>query len=281
MAYHVVLHAVEARAGISALDRFWIALRHATSSQLPYRRYHEAGLRRAREGASTGVIERAVAEWLATDLNPVVQAGRIAGSATGVMAGYNAYNAHARLSVRTSAALDASGVPVAHRQLVDTRVDPEPCRVASVSLLHAILAEVRSRGPAGSAPLSIREVARRLGVESSASAQAAEVFEARGAIAVSELTRELGCGQRTLERHLKAEGGTAEGIRVAARLVTATSLLRSSLNLTQVAFEAGFSDAAHMTRSFKSACDMPPTRLREVIAAGASQAAKGSRSAAA
>lgn len=283
LAYHVVLHAIEARAGISPLARFWLALRHAANAHLPYERYHRAGLERARERASTGWIERSVADWMSTDLNPAVQATRLAASVADIVAGYNAYNASADLRVRTQAVAEGDEAKVCGRQVLGGHVDPEPCKLATYAAIHRIVAEARSRAAAGGAAdaLTISRVASLLGVEGSASAQAAAVFEARGSVPIPELARELGCGQRTLERRLKEEGGSAEAIRISARMVAATRMLPSQMTLTEIAFEAGFSDAAHMARSFKAACGLPPARLRESLRLGGRSArpssARGAR----
>jgi transcriptional regulator GlxA family with amidase domain len=115
--------------------------------------------------------------------------------------------------------------------------------------------------------LALAAVAARLGVERSASAQAAEVFELQGAIDIPSLARALGCSLRTLQRRLKEEGGSAEQLRACGRIVRATRLLRTNLTLTQVAMEAGFADAAHMSRAFKVACGNTPTTLRSVCGA--------------
>ena len=93
LAYHAVVHAMEGRAGISPLTRFSLAARHAIDGHLPYARYQLAGIARCREGVSPRSIERAVIDWLETDLNPAVQTVRCLSSSSNAVWGYNAYNA--------------------------------------------------------------------------------------------------------------------------------------------------------------------------------------------
>lgn len=268
MSYHVVVHAMEARAGIAPLARFWMALRHAQDGHLPYQRYHQAGLRRAARGCTVSQVEASVRDWIGTDLNPAVQAIRLATSYEAVVQGFNAYNQASSKAVNTQVEWKkgAAGFNyVARRKLLQTEVDPEPCRMGTLAMVQWLFADVGRRQAAEG--LSVGEVAQRLAVQSTASAQAAEVFERRGNITIPELARELGCGQRTLERRLKQEGGSAEVLRASTRLVAATRALTSSMSLTEIAFETGFSDSAHMSRAFKAACGMSPSVLRRTVSA--------------
>jgi AraC-like DNA-binding protein len=120
-------------------------------------------------------------------------------------------------------------------------------------------------GP-GAASVRSSEVARYLAVEHAAGAHAAAVFEHEGAIPIPQLARHLGCSQRTLERRLREEGLTAELLRSAVRLLRATERLRHGGSLTEVAVDEGFSDLAHMSRSFQASCGMSPTLLRRIFA---------------
>jgi AraC-like DNA-binding protein len=47
-------------------------------------------------------------------------------------------------------------------------------------------------------------------------------------------------------------------------MVAATDRLWSAASLTEIAFEMGFSDLAHMTRAFRSSCGMAPSQLRRL-----------------
>jgi len=127
-----------------------------------------------------------------------------------------------------------------------------------------------SRNLSARHPLGMRRlgaVAAMLGLEGSAAAQLASLFEAQGFLPIGEAAKALGCQLRTLERHLKREGATAEGIRMAVRILRAHQRFMGPESLTTIAHEEGFSDLAHMTRSFRASCGMTPTLLRQVLAA--------------
>ena len=271
MAYHVGVHALEARAGISPLGRFWLAVGHSLDAHLPYARLHAAGIRRARDKASSSDIERSVADWLRTDLCPAVQSGRLAISVEGWIRAYNAYNQSGPRVVRTQAELvsDSGTVPtyVVRRELLDTKVDPEPCKVSTFAILEVLFnsAAARSRTGTAGTMLTVSGVARSVGAQHSAAAEVAEVFENRGAVSIPELAKQLGSGQRTLERKLRSEGGSAETIRLSVRMTRATELLASALTLTEIAHVTGFSDSAHMARAFKRACGIAPSVLKQSI----------------
>lgn len=51
---------------------------------------------------------------------------------------------------------------------------------------------------------------------------------------------------------MKKEGTTAEGIRMATRILRAHQRFTGTESLTTIAHDEGFSDLAHMTRSFKA-----------------------------
>ena len=272
MSYYVVVHAIEARAGINSIERLWMAVRHSLDGHLPYTRCHQAGLQRDRAESSVSIIERSVAEWLATDINPLVQGARLGSSLATVIVGYNAYNARACMAVKTHVKAENGGAEtryIARRALIGTDLDPESCKVGALTVFETLTRDTERRLRAGvvDGSLTISMVAQRLGVEWTASAEAAAVFERLGHISIPELARELGCGQRTLERQIKEEGGNAESIRSSARMVTATRMLSTNVSLTEVALSAGFSDSAHMSRSVKVASGLTPSALRKIIMA--------------
>jgi AraC-like DNA-binding protein len=270
VAYHVVVNALEGRAGWTPMSRFASAVRHAVAGHVPYRRYWEAGRARKREGAGEGEIERAVGEWLASDLNPAIHFMRGMRKSSSALSFYNAYNESAHLGVKTSAAPSPHGADstriVVSREKRGEFEDLEPCRLGTIAVLTVQIASARAAEAAGRAPKpeSLSGVAELLGVAGSAAAEAALVFEAEGHLSIVELAARLGCHQRTLERRLRKEGITAEGLRLAWRMVAATDRLRSAASLTEIAFEMGFSDLAHMTRAFRSSCGMAPSQLRRL-----------------
>lgn len=265
-AYHVTAHALEARSGVKPIDRFVLAASHALVGHVPFSRCVAAAEARRREGASSGAIERSVAEWIAADINPVVQAAKSLRSARAVVAAYNAYNRSAQLAIRTEVAL-GEAERGATRALVGAQEDPEASRVAALAILDRLAAEAVANGEIDAAPplRKLSDVARHLGVEGSAAAEASMVLEASAPSSVQELARALGCSPRTLERRLRQEGASPELLKRAARILRATEMLRGSLSLTDIAHEVGFSDLSHMSRGFQASCGMSPSLLRAIL----------------
>nr|WP_315392227.1 helix-turn-helix transcriptional regulator [uncultured Duganella sp.] len=279
LAYHVVVHALEGRAGWTPMSRFAATVAHIIDGHLPYHRYNAAGHARAAEGMTEGQIERSVREFLLTDLAPGV--GTISRLMTPavVIAGFNAYNASAGIAVRTNVSMPSEGerAPVvAQRRMLVQAADPGPCRVGTLAMFDGLLSFVGRNAKLAAPPRAdLGTVAELLGVRGSAAAEAAWIFEREGSMPVAELARKLGCHQRSLERKLKAEGLTAEALRQAARMLRAADRLSSDDSLTTIAVEAGFSDLSHMTRSFKTSSGMQPSALRKLLwaDAGAREAA--------
>lgn len=270
LAYHSVVHALEAAHGWTPQSRFAATVVHAINGHLPYARYNEAGRARIKSRSGSGVIERLVQDWLATDLNPVIQIFRSQTQTGKALRLYNAYNASANLAVRTTAtSLERSGgpAPIVHRrELFASHEDPEPCRLGSLFVLNTVMDIVGRNEREQLAPkiLGLPDIAIHLGVTRSASADVATVFDIEGYIPVGEAARRVGCHQRTMERRLREEGVTAEAIRTATRMIRATRRLRSRDSLTAIALEEGFSDQAQMTRAFRLSGGMAPSMLRMI-----------------
>ncbi|OYQ42394.1 hypothetical protein CHU94_02875 [Rhodoferax sp. TH121] len=272
LAYHVVVHALEARAGWTPVRRFAAAVSHCLDGHLPYSRYLMAGAEAKRRRTGESAVQRWVEDWLATDLNPVVQTmGQLTLPANTAWA-LNAYTRSAQVGVRTTIALPPAAHQQlqVHRELLASDTDPALCRAGVVSTMETLLAQTRKNAmgmaPAGLRPLS--SLARVLGVERLAAAQLAGVFEAQGPIPIPLAARQLGCHHRTLERRLREEGLTAEAVRQTVRLLSATHGVRGTRSLTEVAHQTGFSDLSHMSRAFGAACGMAPSLLRQAARGG-------------
>jgi AraC-like DNA-binding protein len=264
---------MEGRAGMDARTRFALAIRHAVDGHLPHLRYREAAVARRRDGAGSESVERAIADWMSTDLNPAVRAiGSLRGRANAIW-GYNAYNRHVHLAVRTSVdPHDASGSPPAasvRREHVTTAAVPGLCAVGSIAVLERLLGRVSNNGTRmDPAPPGILGVGRLLGVEASASFHVAEAVAAGGPIALEDVARMLGASRRSVQRRLAEESTSFEAIRRAARVVAATDALRSDAPLAEVAWRCGFSDLPHMSRAIKASCGMSPGLLRAMLLGG-------------
>lgn len=279
LAYHVVVNALEGKSGWTPMKRFSSAISHITAGHLPYQRYHAAGKARVLAKTGAGAIERMVNDFLATDMNP----GHLLLSSfqheTAVLIAFNAYNQSARLGVQTklgehgyarhsgnqsAVQLEKEPGTNAWSAMLD---DPDPCRQGTLAIVDTMLSTTRKNAllPKESQKRSLMDMARLLGVESSTAAEVAIVFEQEGYIPIADVARHLGCHQRTLERRLRESDITAESLRQASRLIRAFQRLASPDSLTTIAFAEGFSDLAHMTRTFQHASGMPPSLIRKLI----------------
>lgn len=83
---------------------------------------------------------------------------------------------------------------------------------------------------------------------------------------VTEVARHLGVSTRTLQRNLQAAGESFSGLVLRTRLARAHELLQDArLSLTDVAFAAGFSDQAHLTRAARTHWMLAPSQFRALV----------------
>jgi AraC-like DNA-binding protein len=277
-AYHAVVHALEAKAGWSSKRRFASSVRHAIHGHLAYSRYHAAGRARLREGIGESEIERLVKDFLVTDINPAVSFIASLWNPATALGSFNAYNASANLGVRTSVSADQVGrrgeAPVAASRAMLVPVDdPAPCRTATLSVMGQMLDHVASGGRCLYRAPTLSHLAEFLGRGHSAAADVARALEEDWLAPLSELPARVGCQRRTLERRLREEELSAGALRQASRMMRATAGLFSGDSATQIAFDCGFSDAAHMSRAFQQSCGMPPSMLIQFARQDAATAA--------
>ena len=286
LAYHVVVNALEGKAGWKPMSRFVSAVSHVISGHLPYQRYHAAGRARTAEGAGAGVVERMVNDFLATDINPGYLLLSSFQREADVLVAFNAYNQSAKLGVQTSLGssgyarrLNSGSRNSSHNANANANAngadgslmahgdDPDSCRQGTLAIVETMMATTRRNAqlPSGAERRSLTTTAKILGVEASAVGEVALVFESEGHIPIASVARKLGCHQRTLERRLRESSITAEALRQASRLVRASHRLSSLDSLTMIAFDEGFSDLAHMTRAFQTASGMPPSLIRKLM----------------
>lgn len=269
LAYHTVVHALEAKRGWTEDRRFASAVAHSIMGHLAYARYHAAGRERAAEGIGEAGVARLVRDFLETDINPAVSVLAAAHRGQSVLAGYNVYNETANLGVRTSVARsDPSGRGLhrlaARRAMLVGVEDPAPCRAATLSVLGTVLDHVESGGERIYRATSLSSLAEFLGRGHGIAADVSRVIEEDWFAPLSQLPRKLGCQKRTMERRLKEVGLTAQALRQADRMMRATAGLFSGDSLTAIAADCAFSDAAHMSRAFRLACGMTPTMLAKI-----------------
>lgn len=128
--------------------------------------------------------------------------------------------------------------------------------MAILLVFDELLAQVERKCFAGqpSGMKRLDDVAGSLGLEHTAVAQLAALFQAQGFMPIGEAARALDCHQRALERNLKKAGITAEAIRMAVRILRAHQRFSGAESLTNLAYDEGFADLAHISRSFKASC---------------------------
>lgn len=91
-----------------------------------------------------------------------------------------------------------------------------------------------------------------------------------GAASCSDIAAALGIGVRQLTRRFVADVGlTPQGYRVRLRLARADWMVRQTdRSMTEIAFECGFSDNAHLSRAFKDSFAVAPTQARRASRTG-------------
>lgn len=83
---------------------------------------------------------------------------------------------------------------------------------------------------------------------------------------LAQVVAKLGGSTRSLQRRLQAEGAAFSGVVQRTRVDAALELIRATdTGLTEVAFCAGFSDHAHLTRTMRKHLDIPPSVLRALL----------------
>lgn len=88
---------------------------------------------------------------------------------------------------------------------------------------------------------------------------------------VSAAARALMTSSRSLQRALRAEQRSFAQVLQRSRVNAAFAMLKDpELSLTEIAFCAGFSDQAHLSRSFKRFFDASPSQVRDALRAEAS-----------
>lgn len=92
----------------------------------------------------------------------------------------------------------------------------------------------------------------------------------QGVVPHREIASRVGISPRQLERRFLADVGlTARDYRSKLRLAKADRMIRqTNRSMTEIALECGFSDSAHLTRSFKSQFEMTPSLARRSARAG-------------
>jgi AraC-like DNA-binding protein len=271
LSYHVVVHAMEARAGWTPQRRFATAVAHVIGGHVPHARYIQAGLARKHDRTGEGVIERMIDDWMTTDLNPAMLLLSSFRHMASVAEGFNAYHRSAPIGLPMSIALPQQSAQapwvVVKKHIVPADLDLAICREGALMVANVAAEKLRHAMQAGLAPAqqSLVSLAKYLGLHATAPGEVCEVFESEGYVPIARVAKQLGCHQRTLERRLRESGLSAEVLRQASRLIKAVHRLGSKDSLTSIALDTGFSDLSHMSRAFKHSCGMTPSLCKTLV----------------
>lgn len=280
--------AIKSEAGWTPERRLAMAVHSATGGNTPYVEYFAAGRRAVSRGISMDAIEDATREWMRSVFHPVYTYLLELGDRRAVVAGMVAYNNRdlggewqaesARFASEFGGAVssqDYSSPPywqlhlrdsdlqlVANRYCPDGFEDPLACQATSLALINYVVDESRlTQGAEDQRCLSSAAV--DLGAERSAIAEVAGLFESDRTMRADAVARRIGVGRRTLERELGAAGVSIGRVRLATMVIGAASQMVSGASLTTIAVDNGFSDLAHMSRTFKAFGGLSPNSLRK------------------
>jgi AraC-like DNA-binding protein len=144
-------------------------------------------------------------------------------------------------------------------------------------VLPAAALWARRTAPAGTAgpPISSREVLADIRMQSQEDdvGRLAAVVALRlldGHTDIDGAARLAGCGRRTLQRRLDAEGLSYRAVLERVRMDRARALIRETgAPLSEIADAAGYSDPAHFSRAFRRHFGRPPSAERDAVTHGA------------
>jgi AraC-like DNA-binding protein len=279
MPYHTLTRSLEsaAYAPLKAREVFSNAVGHVLNGLVDMDRHHRAGRLAGERLLSESTMAEIVADQLRLDMNPFMQCMLRARTRAGALLVHQGLNQ--LLAVKTEVGFGGDGVlAILSRTSLPSGEDPVACRDVHLMGMDIVLTSINEisaadcRSGTSSLVAAVRppdrlsELAQMLGLGSGVACDAAFAFECEPELRVDALARHLGCHHRTLQREFRLYGITAEMIKRASMLSQATILLTSKLTLTEIAYEAGYSDHAHMTRAFVSSCSLAPSILRHAFA---------------
>jgi AraC-like DNA-binding protein len=270
LAFHIAARALNLERDFSPRNLFADSVRHVVDGHVAGDRYYRIATRRAAAALNESALEGRMRQLFALDLNPLICMTRQLDSELALFKAWNTYQQHVSLAVRTVIVRgNSNGRFGVDRRQVAYAIDPMPARSAGLCAIDILSGAARdhrqqSHAAGDHASRRLSRIAADLGLQHTVVFEAAVFFEENSSQNVTQLCRALGCHRRTLERHFKAFGLTALDMKMASALAGATNSLWGAGTLTEIAFEHGFSDQAHMTRAFRRACGLPPSVLRRL-----------------
>lgn len=230
------------------------------SSLQGLRPYEEMLTAASQETLPEGHYERAARMALAASVNPFIQFVREARDLTEFTRLNIVFMHHAPLPFRTF--IDVHGhsrrVKIGEHDYPDIRGNHD----LTVHLLGAGLNLIPRQPTAARGSLGLLHLARYLNAERGVLGDVLECLERQPALKPTELAQAIGLKLHQLARLLRLLGLNAFQLREAAMLQAATRLMVGPSNLTEIAHLVGYSDAAHLSRSFTRATGVPPSLLR-------------------
>ncbi len=270
LAFHIAPRGLDLDRAFSPKILFADSVRHVIDGHVASGPYYRIATRRSALELAESALEARMRALFALDLNPLICMTRQLGSELALFRAWNTYQKHVTLAVRTVIHGNSNDSYRVDRRQITYAIDPSPARSAGLCAIHILRGAARNKREcgqvAGDQPYwRLSKMATELGLRHSIVFDVAQCFEENRGLNVARLCRALGCHRRTLERQFKEFGLTVEHLKMASALAGATHSLWGSASLTEIAFEHGFSDQAHMTRAFRHACGMPPSVLRSLV----------------
>lgn len=270
LSFHIAPRALNLDRAFSPRYLFADSVRHLINGHVAAEPYYEIATKSIAVALNDSALERRMRELFALDLNPLICMTRQLSSELALFKAWNTWQMHVSLAVRTVIHGTSTESFRVDRRHISYAVDPPAARNAglcAIDILRGAARDNRKRSYLvdDQAKWRLSRIAAELGLQHTVVFEAALYFERYPGMKVTQLCRALGYHKRTLERHFKGFGLTAEDLKMASALAGATNSLWGRSSLAEIAFEHGFSDQAHMTRAFRHACGLPPSVLRGLV----------------
>lgn len=269
LSFHIAPRALDLDRAFSPKYLFADSVQHVIDGHVAADRYHQICTKSSAMGLKESSLEQRMRELFALDLNPLISMTRQLGSEAALFNAWNTYQKHVSLAVRTTIHGNSKESFGVERRQISYAIDPPAARDAAlcaIDILTGVARNNRERGQlAGDlTPLCLSGIAADIGLQHTVVFEVVLCFEEQPDLNVARLCRALTVHNRTLERHLTDFGITALELKMACALTGATNSLWGTSSLSEIAFDHGFSDQAHMTRAFRHACGLTPMVLRSL-----------------
>lgn len=270
MTYHISPRVLEMLARGAPKRPFADCIQHVLSGSQPANRQFQLVQALASKPPSVGVLERHIRELWTIDLNPIARLAHQLKSPLGAARIWNAYNAAGNVTTPSFFSLESKSTEHLPKKILPSRTfQLIDLSTTLIEILTEVLTRTTTRKTENS-PLSsnphVSTLARILGQEHRIVYEASLFFEAHPGANVAELSKALGCHQRTLERQFRHEGLTAVALKRACALVGASRDLWAGASLAEIAYTWGYADQAHMSREISRATGgLSPSFLRSCL----------------